>query len=353
MAIIVYKCTVCDRELELAENPDGVEVVNQCIITNECRGTLYRIDRKEDFAVGAFPPDVSGLTNYIQRKVLFNHEQSIGEFEWTVVHNLGVNPTVQVIVDRTEEVDGVIEVTREEIEPNLIEIVDANTIRITFDRAETGLAQCIARSSAPNKEAQAVETTLGIVTEDVEYFQLSNDGTLTIAVDDAAILYGSPPTADGLEGSPPVPITTVPISIWYINDPESFDPFDATEVVYDATFPPVSSSPWNDADFVFVDGKRYTVRTISYGDPVNDEGVPNGTTVFLQQSRDGVAPNSVFLLALDPYTNVDKDRRNVFRPAWAVGPPQAVGSFIFGAGNFSIDSDNIEAVFPPVYVIPD
>ena len=355
MAIVVYKCTVCDREIQLIENPEGFERVNQCIITNECRGTLYRVDRLEDFAVGQPPLDVPGLTNYIQRKVLFNHEQSIPESVWIVVHNLGVNPTVQTVVDRSEEVDGVIVVTREEIEPELIEIIDSNTMRITFDRTETGIAQFIARSSAPNKEAQAIETTTGLVADDIVYFQVSNDGTLTIAVDDEAILYGGSPPDNGLEGSPPTPKTSVPISIFYIDDPESFDITAATEVVYDALFPPVSSSPWNDADFVFANGKRYTVRTITYGDPVNDEGVPNGTTVFLQQlpTTEAVAPNSLFLLSLSPYTNVDKDRRNVFRPAFEIGPTQTVGSFIFGAGEFSVDEDNIEAVFPPVYVIPD
>lgn len=351
MAIIVYQCTVCDRVIEIPEQASSFERINQCIITNECRGTLFKTDRKEDFVVGQLPPDVIGLTNYIQRKVLFNHEQSIAKDVWTVTHNLGVNPSVQVIVNRTEEVDGVIQINRVEIEPNLIEIINKNTVQITFDRPETGLAQCIARSSAPNRAQQIVEVTTGVAADDVSAFQLSNSGILTIAVDDESFLFGSP-QINGVAGSPPVPIASVPVTINYLNDPDGFDTTDVTSVEYSALFPPISSSPWNDANFVFIDGKKYTVRTIAYGDPVNDEGIPNGTSVFLDQQNDGIAQNSIFLLALPPFANVDRDRRRIFRSDFSVGPKLGVGSFIFGNGNFFLNNDVIEDIFPPVYVIP-
>ena len=146
MAVIRYKCTTCDRKIEIIEQPSGLEQFGPCVITDKCRGTLYKLERLEDYAVGKFPSDVTGLTNYIQRNVLYNHTQSIAERTWLVEHNLGVNPSVQVVVNREEEVDGVVVSIRVEIEPQLITLIDKNNLTILFDRPESGLAQVIALS---------------------------------------------------------------------------------------------------------------------------------------------------------------------------------------------------------------
>jgi len=91
MAVVRFQCTVCNRQVEIIEQPTGLEHVGPCNITNKCRGTLYKVARLEDYAVGRFPPDVRGLTNYIQRNVVYDHTQSIADTVWLVEHNLGVN----------------------------------------------------------------------------------------------------------------------------------------------------------------------------------------------------------------------------------------------------------------------
>jgi len=52
MAVIVFRCTDCDREIQIIEQAQGLETIGRCVVTNKCRGSLYRVDRKEDFAVG-------------------------------------------------------------------------------------------------------------------------------------------------------------------------------------------------------------------------------------------------------------------------------------------------------------
>lgn len=341
MTIIVYQCTVCDRQVDLQEQPRGLEVINRCIITDECRGTLYKVERKEDFVVGNFPDEVAGLTNYIQRRALYNQEQSIAESSWLITHNLGVNPSVQVIVDRTEEVDGVIQEFRVEVEPQRIEIIDANSLRVFFDRPETGLVQCIARASAPDRLTNAVETTLGTVTEGDTYLQISNGGVITIATDETS----------GQFGSPQLPIaSTASVQLRYISDSQAteIESANTIDVNYDALHPPVSSSPWNDANVVYVDGQQYAIRTIAYGDPVNDSGVTNGTTVFFEQTQ---AENIRVLIAAAPFDNVDKNLRQFFRPSFLQGPQQVLESVIFVDGEFFINTNVIEDVFPPIYIV--
>lgn len=347
MPVIVYQCTVCDRQIELQEQPEGLEVVKRCIITNECRGNLYKVERKEDFVVGNFPDNVAGLTNYIQRKVLYNHVQSIAESTWLVPHNLGVNPSVQVVVDRTEQVDGEIVTSRVEVEPERITLIDENNLRIFFDRAETGLAQCIARSSAPARGENAIETTFGTVDEDTTTFvQVSNEGVLTIATNDASGEF--PPSV--VTGSGLIVADDVPITLRYLDDTSAEDLQTAAtiDVAYNASTPAISTSPWNDAEVVFVENKTFIVRSISFGDPVNDSGVANGTSVFFDQ---GNAEELRVLIALPPYDNVDKQRRQFFRPAFNQGPQQVLESFIFSNGEFFVNQNVIEEIFPPIYIV--
>ena len=132
MAVVVYKCNVCKREIELQRNKKGLESTNHCIITHGCRGELYQIDLFEDFIRGKFPDDVAGLDNWQQRKVLYNHSQTIERSTWNITHNMGTYPSVQVFVDRPIEGD---EDNIEEIFPEDIIIVSKNTIQLVFDRA--------------------------------------------------------------------------------------------------------------------------------------------------------------------------------------------------------------------------
>lgn len=330
MSVIVYQCTVCNRQIELQEQPQGLEVIKRCVITNECRGELYKVERKQDFVVGNYPDAVAGLTNYIQRKVLYNHIQSIAEPQWLVPHNLGVNPSVQIEVDRTEQIDGEIVTTKVEVEPQRIQIIDENTLRLFFDRPETGIAQCIARSSAPRRGANAVETTFGTTDDDIELVQVSTNGVLTIAtgvdsgVFSVTLNYVSDSNAEDLASAATIPVT------------------------YNALFPASSNSPWNDANTIFVENASYYVRSITYGDPINDSGVPNGASVFFDQDT---AADIRLLLALPPFDNVDKQRFQLFRPAFNQGPEQVLESFFFSDGEFFLNRNVIEDVFPPIYVV--
>jgi len=340
MAVIRYKCTVCDRIIEIIEQPTGLERIKRCVITDKCRGTLYKLERLEDFAVGKFPQDVRGLTNYIQRNVLFDHTQGIADITWTVEHNLGVNPSVQVIVDREETVDGVVVESRIEIEPELITLIDKDSLTITFDRPETGLAQIIARSTSFQQTVEAVAAG-------ITYIPVSQANILTIGADLSSNQFPAGPTAG-----------TYLVRIYYL-DQETLDETAFESAVsndYTARSP-VSTSAWNDTSEIFVSGQVYTVLSIDIGDPVNDLGAPAAGTVLFQSGTDTVefpndqAPNIVVLLSDPPHANLDKNRNQLFRPDLDVGPALALDSFIFANGEISVDQTKIEDVFPPIFSV--
>lgn len=299
MATVRYKCSVCKREIELPENKRGLEVIDKCIITLGCRGDLYRIDRNPDFVRGEYPLRVGGLTDWSARRVLYNHTQSVASREWRIVHDLGVAPSVQVLIDRavlsgedTELVPCAVRTldATEQFETLdfSIEIVSANEILLTFTDPQSGFAQLIARSTA----GRTFEETAA---EPVEPFQLTNDTLLTIATLNDTIPTGASFNLDVVYTPPSSGSITQTYSV--------------------GSGLPLVTSPWNDFTTILIEGKRYKVRTIDMFIPEFSNGIiGNGSSFYFSQISGigspigrSIAAREIFiLLALSPYDNVDK-----------------------------------------------
>ena len=299
MAVIRYKCNVCKREIDLVENRKGLEVMNRCVITEGCRGKLYRIDRKQDFIRGEFPPKVPGLEDYTQRRVLYNHEQNIKSREWFVEHNLGVAPAVEVLTERVAENSEVYSQTPCELRDDqrnfflsettdfTITITSPNTLTITFGEAESGLAQLVARSSAARVVEEAVE-------EETPVFRLTNNNSLlTIATLNSSIDDAS---AFDLHITYTAPGDIVPI-----------------EKIYTVEANVVATSPWNDFTNVLIQGRSYKTRSFNtFVSEMSTGEIPDGSSFYFSAVNTTGTPRSTrnreifLLLALDPYANVDK-----------------------------------------------
>ena len=175
MAIVVYKCDTCKREKEFARDIKGLDTLQNCTITHGCRGQLYHKQLLPDYLRASFPDDVSGLEDWLQRKVLYNHTQGIERDNWLVIHNLGTFPSIQVFVNRPIEGN---EDNQEELLPSDIEIIDNNTLLLKFDRPWAGIAQLVTRQSDPNL-LNPIVTELPTTTTNLT--QISNAGEITIA----------------------------------------------------------------------------------------------------------------------------------------------------------------------------
>ncbi len=64
----------------------------------------------------------------------YTHEQTVADVEWTIVHNLNtVAPSYHCYID----VNGV----STQIIPASAEVIDANTLKLTFSAARSGVAR--------------------------------------------------------------------------------------------------------------------------------------------------------------------------------------------------------------------
>lgn len=319
MAIVIYKCPVCDRTIELPRNEKGLETVGRCVITDGCRGKLYQLDLKPDFTRGRYPDTVAGLTDWSQRMVLYNHTQSVSEAQWLITHNLGVNPSVQVFVEQTDE-------TLVEVEPVSIEIISENVVLVTLSREESGIAQCIGRNSKPVITNVRVEDE---VTE-VAPFQLSGNSELTIATLDTS--------------------TNIDLVLTYTTpDGRVFD------LTYTVDNIPSITSPWSDTDNVYFHGKTYVVRSFS---GINQVSITNGSvsdssSFYIKSIDVGSGARSlfneevIFLLADSPYSDVDK-RTETFVDPTLIGADEASFSFYYEDTEFYVYDNLIESVYPPI-----
>lgn len=224
-----YKCDVCQRSIKVPENRFSVDLISRCIITQGCQGKMRKLFTfKETNNAPIIPPSVAGLDDWLQRKILYTHQQTIKTTTWLIEHNLGSKPTVQVQVERTdpENPNATILV---DILPLKVEILDLNTIRLTFEKNESGVAQCIG-TAAGITYTKTIELT-------GEPVQITNRGVLTFAT---------------LNSSAAIPITGV------------FSNNISTEINYTGVTVYLDThSPWFGTTKLFINGKIYTVRTMN------------------------------------------------------------------------------------------
>ncbi len=328
MAIVLYKCDVCKRNIELIQNKTGLETVQRCVITHGCRGKLYQEKVLQDFVRGSLPDDVSGLTNYQQRKVLYNHTQSIETNEWIVTHNLGTAPSVSVFVERPTSADPD---NREEVTPDDIVIINSDIIKLVFSRPESGIAQLVARASDPallQPFVRAIDTSL--VTS-----QVTTNSEFTIATRTSA------PLAEPTQISVEITYTTtegVTLAIPYAADDQ-----------------PSVNSPWSTFDRVVINGKVYTVRSFNMVVSQQVTGIiTNGSTLrFSGVDTDGngmrpiVADEVAFLLATAPYDSVDKITTKYIDGVDVAGLENPF-AFFFDTAEFFADETIIRDLHPPI-----
>ncbi len=256
MSVVTYQCSTCKRQIDLVQNQQGLEWVGHCNITLGCRGTLYQIDVKPDYTRGVPTPDVQGLKNWVQRKVLFNFTQVVSRNTWIIQHNLGTAPSVVVYINQPtqDNPDAQVEILPEEIIYNT-----DDQLTLIFPTQYSGIAQCIARSSNP--DLLQPRTVPPVVTE-APTIQLSNQGTLTIATKTSSV------------GNP----TNLSVTLGYKLGSNAV----LTEITYTASNVPSNQSPWSDTTTVIIKGKMYNVRSfnIQTAQTVSGE-VSNGSTVQL------------------------------------------------------------------------
>lgn len=281
----VYECSVCKRKVRVPSNRFGLDVMQRCNITSGCRGSLSRVTLTKDInSTPAFPPEVDGVSDWFQRKILYTHQQPIEASKWLVKHNLGNKPIIHVYANQL--VGQTVQLVQ--FQAQSVTILDLNTVELTFSKPVSGLAQCVSLASENLTNSTAVAEPV-----------VSLDAILTTnAVSEISIA-----TLDSSN------IVTVELSYVTSSDTPNVN------ITYTAVDSTASlDSPWAGVRRVMVNGRRYVVRSfnlISHGAaaPIFGGGqIPNGSAFrFTELNGQPIKQHDVLvLLARTPFTTIDR-----------------------------------------------
>jgi hypothetical protein len=271
------------------------------------------------------PKSVTGLTDWLPRKMIFNYQQAIANSRWVITHNLGVNPIISVFVNQPIQgnPDNTIEIT-----PDDITIVDDNTVILEFNRSWSGTAQLVGRQSDPDLLNPLQFITVEATEQPLQQF--SSSGEITIAT----LAQISQPT--------------IQLSIRYTGSTG------APIVRYGVDDQTALNSPWNDFNRVLIKGKIYIVRSFNAIIPEMASGVvTNGANFqFIEIDKLGtntfeaIQPTEVLiLLASSPYQNVDKIRDQYIDVTSITDTTNPFG-LSYNNGEFFADPLTFQTVYP-------
>ena len=254
MSVIVYRCDVCNREQEVSYNSAGLNIIQRCTITKNCRGKLHPIKYNENQQLPKRTKTVGELEDWTPRRIIYTHTQIIPDTVWKIVHNLHGFPRFSLLLDNT---------TGESVPSDVI-FEDENTIIFKFLTAKTGTVQFLNRQTS-TEEHLLTETTPTTI-------QVSTHSTLTIATLDAAQSF------------------ELNVSL---NQQQYTLQFDNI---------PSINSPWVDSQQILAFNKTYVVRDVKLIDYLPSVAFTDITIENTLNPRDVLC-----LLAHEPYSIYDKN----------------------------------------------
>lgn len=311
MAVVVYECDTCKREVHRSQNTRGMDVIGRCVITDGCRGKLNQKQIKPSHAVGHSTVPVLGLTDWSARRILYTHNQDLGRSVWQIDHGLNGLPIVNAYVYDQNDVGKLIP-----IEPEEIKYVSNNTVTLSFRTTLAGKAQLIMRSSVTEQQITTLKPRTTESTYDADRFVLSESfpltngpetfGELTIATRIESVI------ASGFD-----PFAEIIVQPYYLS-PATLDilPAHAPMVFKSVSNFPLdtASSPWAGATKVVVQGHQYLLRSANIhpaAGTLPTLGIPEGAPVFFTVTHKGQTHQlqkgeMLGLLADDPFLVVDR-----------------------------------------------
>lgn len=260
MAVVVYKCDACKREVYRKQNIQGIDVVGRCIITDGCRGKLQQQEVKPSHAVGHSPVPVIGLRDWTPRKILFTHTQTLAKKQWVITHNMNGIPIVNAYAYSTNG-----SMTLSPVVPLNIEFTSRNTVTITFATITSGIVQLLMRSSVDDQAITTLKPRTLDDGIDAEHFVLDESLYMTNGPD----TYGELTIATRVvnRGRPDYgfdPYEEITIQPHYISPATGKE---VLPLVPPMIFRPVdelpvdTSSSWAGTSKVVVAGAQYIVRS--------------------------------------------------------------------------------------------
>ena len=315
MAVVKYKCDKCLRVIDIVRNVSGMETFGRCNITDGCKGKLKQQEILSNFITGSIPPEVEGLNNWVQRKLLYTHNQTVKRKEWTVKHFLATEPSIQVHV-----YDGLVLV---EITPTQIITIDKNTTKLVFTQAYDGICQCIARST---NVVEPISKNSVAVKEEEVFIQASVSNVLIFA----SLVDLLTPQAY--------------VRVHWLDSKSN-----ALGYIDQIVEPNSTILSWGDFTKILYKGKQYTIYTINVVAPITADA--GSSFYFDTYMGNSFNPSSSIVLFTDsPFSKFDIVKNKVFDMN-TLDQTSSLMYSSFHDGEMFIGDSKIKTVYPLIKTI--
>ena len=310
-----YECDVCNRQITITENRPGLTVLPTCNITLGCMGNLRRVSANERRKPKNTP---SLIRDWVQRQMLFKHQQRALSNRWIIHHNLDNIPIVDLFVSKQSGDTTVLTPA----EPLQIITIDANTTEIVLKNAAIGVAVLTTTAGQDRTEREVADTTKA------EQYQVSANAEITVATLDNArntSIGVTFRTAGGDVAS-------------------EFNSIDDT---------PSIASPWVGERTAIINGRRYSVRSFNFRQTSSVSALFDSATVAENTnfvfthvgSIDLKRHDLLIMLSTAPHTISDRDYNHFIDAVdAALDKPQLT----FTKGNVYASHDVIRETYPQI-----
>jgi uncharacterized delta-60 repeat protein len=343
MATITYKCNICERNIDLLENPIGLTTFSKCVITYGCKGKMLSVKRNQDNIRETFPVEVPGLIDYSPRNVLSNFNQVIPLTTWVITHNLNTIPVVTVFVDNTTG-------TQTELNPTQFTVIpiNSNQLKVVFTTAYSGSIQLISRNSIKVNPTIAAAPTI--------LTQVTSNGNFVFAVPKYLTKFSYPPTVLPAPGLPYDLASTklrIEVSIQKPNE--------ETIVCTEFLSTDLSGTPWNSWNSILVRKRKnyylFAINILNFrtfgGNTTQFNDIPDGTRLQITRVDYGtgvlqpVDTEGLFImLSNSPYTINDKIKDSIVDVGDMVD--NNINYFTYNTSDFFVDPSNVDRTYPDI-----
>ena len=332
--IVVYKCTVCDREVQLLRNIKSIETVGHCIITANCRGRLYiehLIQTTEPFLTRT--EEVVGLNNFFPRAKLFKFTQQFDKEIWYIRHNLAAFPLITAY-----DTNGVL------IPDNkfTLTVIDENIVELDFNALTSGTAELYIR------EAPVMSIVPSVAPSDAGSLQVSTNitlGTIAVLTTEPRSVTKQVFEDDGI--TPLLDDNNQPV---FENEPDSMR-LKFTAANGNTQFNNVdittnnSNSPWSGTRRIVIRNRTYYVGFVNiYSNGFNQALISNGTGISIESSDMGI---SHILLADIPFDNIDRIEDRILEINKI---NMSIGTLFFDNNEIFCDNAAITKIYPNLII---
>lgn len=355
MAVVVYECDTCKREIHRQQNTLGIDVMGHCVITDGCRGRLNQQQIKPSHAVGHSTVPVLGLKDWSPRRILHTHKQEFPRRVWRITHNLGGIPIVNTFVYGQVETSKLFEIT-----PEKVSYIDNNTVDVSFKTALAGKVQLLMRSSVSDQQISTLKPKVLEESFDADRFILSEAILLT----NGAESFGELTIATRIQSSVHSgfdPFKEIIIQPYYLS-PSTLEILPTTQpIVFKAVDNiPIDStvSPWAGITKTVIRGSQYITRSANiHGTAgiLSNLGILEGAPVYFNVIYEGTSrtlqPGELLgLLAVEPFLIVDKVL-DKFVDLSVVSRASAPRQLVYSNLNWKINQSLLIKTFPNIITL--